>query len=77
MTQEVFSYKPFQKKGSHELMYACKANNFVKAQEILKVNRFLVYDFDYVLSICDAIRSNSQRYIGYASEVIMRRHRFC
>lgn len=31
MTEEVFSYKPFQKKGSHELMQACKANNFLQA----------------------------------------------
>lgn len=48
MTTEVFSYKPFQKAGSHEFISACKQNDIFRIEELLKQNRFFVFDFDYV-----------------------------
>jgi hypothetical protein len=68
MNTEVFSYKPFQKSGSHELMHACKTNNHILVSEIIKDNRFLVYDFDFVFKHYQN-RFNSQRCIGLVREV--------
>ena len=44
----VFSSKPFQKEGSYELIEAAKFGDLVKIQQLLRDNRNLVYDFDYI-----------------------------
>lgn len=60
MTYEVFSFVPFHKQRSHELIQACKVNNFVGVSEMLKENRFLVHDFDFVhLNIYDGDPAHS------------------
>lgn len=50
MTQNIFSSKPFQKKDSYELIQACKRGDDQKVKDLLKFNKYLVYDFDYVIN---------------------------
>ena len=51
--RKVLSTKPFEKLGSYEFIHAAKQGNLEKIEEMLKKNRFLVYDFDYVSRIFD------------------------
>ena len=77
MTYEVFSFVPFHKHRSHELIQACKVNNFVSASAMLRENRFLVHDFDFVHILIYDARSCSRPCIGYVNEDIMRQRRCC
>lgn len=48
MSNNVFPDVPFFRKDSARLIQAAKANDLEKCQQILKMNRFTVYDFDTV-----------------------------
>jgi len=46
----VFSKKPYQKEGSYELIKAAKRGNVEIMKKLLDYNRFLIFDFDNVLT---------------------------
>ena len=45
---KVFSKNPFEKEGSYELIEAAKFGEINKLLKLLKENKNLVYDFDYI-----------------------------
>lgn len=48
MENKVFSQKPFEKDKSYLLFQCVKANDTDQATFLLKYNKYIVYDFDYV-----------------------------
>ena len=44
----VFSHKPYEKELSRKFIDACKDNEIDTIKELLKKDRYLVYDFDYI-----------------------------
>jgi ankyrin repeat protein len=45
---KLFSSQPYSRPGSKNLIEAAKNGNLKKVDELLKENRMLVFDFDYV-----------------------------
>lgn len=47
MKNKVFSKKPYEKPLSKELIHATKKNGFEEVKNLLLINPYLVFDFDY------------------------------
>lgn len=52
----MFSKTPYEKENSHELIMAVKLGDIKAVTKYLKVNRYLVYDFDHVLEKINNVR---------------------
>ena len=44
----IFSIHPFEKEGSQAFLRAARTGNHTKLQELLKRNRYLLFDFNNV-----------------------------
>lgn len=47
MKHKIFSKKPYEKPLSKELIHAAKKNNVEELRNLLEMNPYLVFDFDY------------------------------
>ena len=51
MNNKIISWRPYEKKHSREFILSCKHGNLTRIQELLEINKYLVYDFDHVSSL--------------------------
>lgn len=62
--KKIFSTKPFEKQGSYDLINYCKMGNISKVRDMLVWNKYLIYDFDFVLILnLLIIRLNEKVYL--------------
>lgn len=47
--KKIFSTKPYEKQGSYDLINYCKMGNISKVRDMLALNKYLIYDFDFVI----------------------------
>ncbi len=48
MTKDVFSSEPYQKKNSKAFLRACQNGNLEEVVGFVRVDKYLVFDFDSV-----------------------------